>query len=449
MSRILNKTVTLTGLAIGVLMHQALTDRESRGMTSSMVMETRKRLGSAVHRFRPMSPQGALERLFTFAFKGLVYPQIWEDPDVDMRALALRPHSRVLTIASGGCNVLSYLTADPGEIIAVDLNHAHVALARLKLAAAKFLPGYDAFYRFFGAADEKANVAAYERFLRDQLDPETRAYWERRAPANWGKRRISLFSRDLYRHGLLGHFIGFAHFVARLYGVDPRRLLMARSLAEQRSYFETMLAPIFDKRMVRWVTSKKVSLYGLGIPPAQYEALVSGGGTMAQVLKGRLERLACGFPLNENYFAWQAFSRGYAPVEPDGAGEAGPLPPYLRREHFETIRARADRVTVVNRNVVEHLRLEGDGALDAFVLLDAQDWMTDAQLDALWREITRTARPGARVIFRSAAEPTPLPGRVGRVILDRWTYEEEASRAFTRQDRSSIYGGFHLYVRGR
>jgi S-adenosylmethionine-diacylglycerol 3-amino-3-carboxypropyl transferase len=80
------------------------------------------------------------------------------------------------------------------------------------------------------------------------------------------------------------------------------------------------------------------------------------------------------------------------------------------------------------------------------VLLDAQDWMTDHQLNALWTEITRTARPGARVIFRTAAEPTLLPGRVADRILDRWTYEEEESLELGRQDRSSIYGGFHLYV---
>ena len=61
-------------------------------------------------------------------------------------------------------------------------------------------------------------------------------------------------------------------------------------------------------------------------------------------------------------------------------------------------------------------------------------------------EITRTARRGARVIFRTAAEPSLLPGRVGDEILARWDYRVEASRAFTLQDRSSIYGGFHLYV---
>ncbi len=41
---------------------------------------------------------------------------------------------------------------------------------------------------------------------------------------------------------------------------------------------------------------------------------------MALVLRSRLEKLACGFPLTDNYFAWQAFGRGYS-----GNEETGPL----------------------------------------------------------------------------------------------------------------------------
>jgi S-adenosylmethionine-diacylglycerol 3-amino-3-carboxypropyl transferase len=345
----------------------------------------------------------------------------------------------MIAIASGGCNVLSYLTADPSELIAVDLNGAHVALTRLKLAAVRHLPTYDAFYRFFGDADEKANVAAYHRFLRQVVDTETRRYWEGRDML--ARRRITLFSRDLYHHGLLGYFIGAAHLIARLYGIDPRDMVWTRTLDEQKSFFERSLAPLFDKRIVRWATSKKLSLYGLGIPPAQYEALArAGGGHMAAVLKQRLERLACGFSLSENYFAWQAFGRGY------GAGPAGPLPPYLRREHFETIRARAGRVRVVNASLTDALAEAAPQSLDAYLLLDAQDWMTDSQLNALWSGITRTAAPDARVVFRTAAEPSLLPGRVDEAILSRWNYESGLSRELTCRDRSAIYGGFHVYA---
>ena len=165
---------------------------------------------------------------------------------------------------------------------------------------------------------------------------------------------------------------------------------------------------------------------------------ISGGGSMAPVLRERLRRLACSFPLSENYFAWQAFARGYA-------GATGPLPPYLQRENFDDIRARADRVSVVRTSITQALQARPPRSFDAYILLDAQDWMTDAQLNALWSEITRTASAGARVVFRTAAEPTLLDGRVDADILRHWTYDSDRSRALTAEDRSSIYGGFHLY----
>ena len=81
------------------------------------------------------------------------------------------------------------------------------------------------------------------------------------------------------------------------------------------------------------------------------------------------------------------------------------------------------------------------------MLLDAQDWMNGAQLNALWSQIDRTATPGARLIFRTAGEPTILPGRVSDAILNNWQYRREQSEALCRRDRSAIYGGFHLYVK--
>ncbi len=398
------------------------------------------RLRSAVGYRRSLGTTNLLNAVFASLFKGLVYPQIWEDPEVDMEALGIASDSHVVAIASGGCNILSYLTANPARITALDLNPTHVALNKLKLAAAAKLPSWNEFYRFFGGANEKANIAAYDRWLASHLDEDTRAYWEHRR-FGLGERRIGVFANNFYRFGLLGRFIGLGHLVARAYGVNPRDLLRARSLEEQKSYFATALAPLFDRTLIRWALARQFSLFGLGIPPAQYEALASAGnGNMAAVVYERLERLSCGFRIEDNYFAWQAFGRGYA----DEA--SGPLPPYLRRENFEIVKARVNRVEVLNRSFTEYLESQQDASGDRYILLDAQDWMRDAQLNSLWKEITRTAKPGARVIFRTAAKPSLLPGRVANDILDRWDYREEESLAFTARDRSAIYGGFHLYV---
>ncbi len=383
------------------------------------------------------SKEGLLERAFAFAFRGLVYAQIWEDPVVDMEALAITPDCHVVTIASGGCNVLSYLTANPAKITAVDLNTAHVALNRLKQVAVQSLPNHAHFRRFFGEADSAANVAAYQTYIRPQLDDVSRRYWEGRDLV--GRRRIGMFRSGAYRRGLLGGFIGAAHLVARLYKIDPRALLEARNMEEQRQIFEERLAPVFDKAFVRWLTDQPASLFGLGIPPAQYDVL-AGDEKMASVLRKRLERLACDYDLKSNYFAWQAFGRGY------GRHADAPVPPYLEAAHYEDVRDRADRVDVNHANMTDWLSRQPEASVDRYVLLDAQDWMSDGQLLALWYEISRTAKPGARVLFRTAAEPTLLPGRLREDLLERWDYRAEESLRFTQADRSSIYGGVHLYV---
>lgn len=381
-----------------------------------------------------------LDHTFALAFRGLVYAQIWEDPDVDMKALAIRPDSRIIAIASGGCNVLSYLTADPAAITAVDLNTAHIALNKLKIASAQHLPDHAHFRRFFAEADSTANLASYKTHLPPHLDDTTRRYWEGRDLS--GRRRIAGFSSNIYKRGLLGNFIGIAHLLARLYRIDLSAILAAGSLEEQRQVFEREMAPVFDKRFVRWLTDQPASLFGLGIPPAQFDAL-AGNEPMAEVLRRRLAKLACDFPVGDNYFAWQAFGRGY------GRGERCPLPPYLQETNWQAVRERAGRIEVRHANLTEHLAAQPAASLDRYVLLDAQDWMTDAQLNALWHEITRTARPGARVLFRTAAEPSLLPGRLDAALLARWHYDAPLSAECTANDRSSIYGGVHLYTLAR
>jgi S-adenosylmethionine-diacylglycerol 3-amino-3-carboxypropyl transferase len=395
-------------------------------------------LGDAVHRNRSFSIDGVLERLFTLSFRDLVYPMIWEDPRVDLQALEIRPDSRIVTIASGGCNVLNYLTADPERIYAVDLNRAHVALNKLKITALLQLADHARFYAMFGSADDRRNVELFDNVLASHLDPTTRAYWNGRD--GHSGRRVDRLAAGFYRQGLLGRFIAAAHVVARLYGKYPRRMMRARTRDEQIALFETELAPLFDRRIIRWLLGHRAALYGLGIPPAQYVALLGDAAHMADVVRERLRKLACNFDLADNYFAWAAFNRGFAT---DGCG---PVPPCLEAQHFKSLKAKVDRVSVELVSITEFLTQQPASSLDRYVLLDAQDWMSHQDLSQLWTEINRTARPGARVIFRTAGEMSILPGRVPAEVLDRWRYAEARSQELGRQDRSAIYGGFHLYV---
>lgn len=400
--------------------------------------EKNARLRKAVHRHKPLSREGLQERLFTLAFSGLVYPQIWEDPVVDLEALQLQDGEHLVAIASGGCNVLNYLTAANARITAIDLNPAHIAFNNLKVAAARHLPDYVAFHKFFAEADAADNVQAYFTHLQRHVDAPTRKYWESRD--RLGRRRVSYFGRNVYRQGLLGNFIGAGHMLARAHGSNPRKILSAKTREDQQRIFDEELAPLFNKRHIRWLLNKPSALFGLGIPPSQFEALKGDEQQMSNVLLQRLKRLACDFDLSDNYFAWQAFGRRYA------SGGSGPLPLYLQRENYDRLRERVDNIEIKHASFTEYLAGEPEASCDGFVLLDAQDWMTDEQLVDLWNEIVRTSSQGARVIFRTAGVETILPGRLPESLLARFSYDPDASAVMAAKDRSSIYGGFHLYT---
>jgi S-adenosylmethionine-diacylglycerol 3-amino-3-carboxypropyl transferase len=383
--------------------------------------------------------RGVMERLFTLMFQGFVYNQIWEDPVVDMAAMRIQPSSRIITIASGGCNVVNYLAANPARVIAVDLNPNHIALTRLKLAALSYLPTYEDFFQFFGHANTKDNRAKYDTFLVDRLDETSRKYWENWIPLRG--RRINMFARNLYRYGLLGRFLGVLQTVARFHGKRLNEMLTARNPEEQRAIFNRTIAPLFDSALVRALSKMPVSFYALGIPPAQYEELnKASGGDPAALIRRRIEKLACDFPISENYFAWQAFGRRY------DTEDRGAVPAYLQEETYKIVRQRTDRVETHLASMTDFLAGQPAASLDRYVLLDAQDWMNEEQITALWRQITRTAAPEARVIFRTAGPDSPLERKLPADVIGRWRYDAENVQAHFDADRSSIYGGFHVYV---
>jgi S-adenosylmethionine-diacylglycerol 3-amino-3-carboxypropyl transferase len=376
------------------------------------------------------------DRLFAFWFERLVYPQIWEDPVVDLKALNLKPTDHLITIASGSCNALSYLTASPKKITAVDLNHTHVALGQLKIEAFKQLT-YKEFYRFFGEANSVNNPRIYRELLAPNLNRATRDYWEGGIK---GFERIRMFEKGFYKYGLLGKLIGIIHIGAKLYRVKLDELLKQPSIEAQGQWFDDNVAKIFDSRLVKKIMGSPLALYNLGIPPSQHASLCEERPeSMAQVLKERARKLATVDDINNNYFAYQAYGRRYDHSNPSNK------PLYLQEQYFELIRNNIDRLSIEQNNVLDALKSMPANSVDAVVLLDAQDWMTGDEMITLWTEITRTANLGARIIFRTAGAASPIETSLGKDLNQRWKRNHTKSDQLIHEDRSAIYGAFHLY----
>ncbi len=402
-------------------------------------------LNSAVHRSGALTRAGLLERMFTFAFRGLVYPQIWEDPVVDMAALNIRPTDHIVAIASGGCNVLSYLTANPARISAVDLNGAHIALGYLKLAALRQLPDHEAVLALFRRCRASANVDAYDHAHQAASRCRCPAPIGKAGSRN-GRRRIARLrqqflpprpARQLHRRR------PFAGARARLR--SARRCSRHRRLQGTAPAFRRHLAPVFDEAAPALADpaaglALRARHSARAIPLCSRNDLPGG---IAAVLRQRLERLACGFDIKTNYFAWQAFGRRYA------RGPDAPLPPYLQRGNFETCAARArPRAASEQRSMTEFLKSEA-GAERRLLRAARCPGLDERRRPhrALDARSHVPRGPAARVIFRTAADERLLPGRIPQrdprcVVVTTGA----ASRELGRQDRSAIYGAFHLYT---
>lgn len=222
---------------------------------------------------------------------------------------------------------------------------------------------------------------------------------------------------------------------------DHRRILDAQTPEEQEKFFDEIVDPWFNNWVIRNGGKLPLALYSLGIPPQQFKAMEDEEGMgIIENLRTRVRRLVCDFPVSENYFCWQAFSRSY-----DSESRQA-IPEYLKEENWQTLRDNLDRVHPHVTTTVDFMRTQPEGSLDRFVFLDSQDWMNAAQITEQWSEVARVGRPGSRVIFRTAAAPSPIEEALPAELMRRFTYEKDLSADLFRRDRSAIYGGFHLYV---
>ena len=395
-------------------------------------------IADAVRNSRGHDESTVWDRLFAFWFRRLVYTQIWEDPEADLAALRLPVGSTIVTISSGGCNALSYLTARPAQVYAVDLNEAHLSLLKLKLAGLRGFSSYAEFWQFFGEAASPANTELYRERLWLLLDAETRAYWDKRNVI--GRPRHAYFTDNFYRHGMLGRFIGLAHLLAKFARIDLAALLNGKANSPERIEALDRLNRLFHSPLARLITGTPALLFSLGIPPQQ-RALLGAEAPLNEVLHERLLRLINGHPNETNYFAWQALHRSYP-----GPGDRC-LPPYLQRSQFERMRDGAGLIIPVHANLRLFLESLPAREVDAVVLLDSQDWMAPEEIGALWNAIDRTGSDNVRVIFRTAGKESPLEGAELAPLRQIWRRDEERSDIGFARDRSGIYGGFHCYER--
>jgi S-adenosylmethionine-diacylglycerol 3-amino-3-carboxypropyl transferase len=390
----------------------------------------------------------ARERLNTRIFRAvhrrnLIYNTCWEDPALDRQALQLTADDRLMVITSAGCNALDYLLAGCGEVNAVDVNPIQNALLELKTAAAQTVD-YESFFALFGKGYSPYARQMYFDSLRPLLSPTARAYWDKHIVFFLGKGwRKSFYFRGT--SGLLAKLILTNAHIAHRLREPIEELLEAKSVAEQRDIYDAKIRDRIWTPWLKWFMSRDLTLTLIGVPwPQREEITTQYPGGVAKFIRDAVETVLTELPFHDNYF-WRVYFQGHYTHDS--------CPEYLKRENFEALRSAAPCLKIHTRTVTDFLRSTEHG-VSKLVLLDHMDWMSCHNPEGLvdeWNAILEKARPGARVIFRSAGlkvayldhlrvrhrgAPTELGGLL--------RYHPEWAAKLHARDRVHTYGSFYI-----
>src|SRR5205807_1324233 len=109
-------------------------------------------------------------------FGHIRYAQCWEDADVLLQALDVRPGQVCVSIASAGDNALALLSRAPGRVIALDLSPAQLACLELRVAAYREL-SHPELLKLIGSTPSTRRPDLYRR-CRPLLSAAVREFWD-------------------------------------------------------------------------------------------------------------------------------------------------------------------------------------------------------------------------------------------------------------------------------
>ena len=349
-------------------------------------------------------------------FSGVRYALCWEDADVLLEALAVRPGGTYVSIASAGDNALALLTRGPARVVAVDLSPAQLACLELRVAAYRVLEHRE-LLELIGAAPSQRRAALYQR-CRSLLGPEARGFWDAR-PAE--------VARGIGGAGKFERYFGlFRRWVLPL--VHGRRrveqLLRGGDAAERLAFYETRWDTWRWRLLFRVFFSRSV-MGRLGRDPSFFQYVE--GRVADRLLERTRHALTVLDPAANPYLQWILTGR-YTTA----------LPLALRAESFGPIRAHLDRLEWHRGALEDFLARPGAPAVDGYNLSDIFEYMSEPNSQRLLEALIAAGRPGCRLAYWNMLVPRRRPER----LATRLRPLDDLAARLHRADKAFFYSRF-------
>jgi S-adenosylmethionine-diacylglycerol 3-amino-3-carboxypropyl transferase len=351
-------------------------------------------------------------------FSAIRYAQVWEDADILLAALDVRPGDVCLSIASAGDNALALLTKDPSRVIALDLSPAQLYCLELRVAAYRSL-SHAELLELVGSRPSGRRVELFDR-CRPLLGADAREFWDRQREA---------IGRGI---GSLGKFERyFELFRTRVLPLVHRRrtvleLLEPRTLEERRTFHATRWDTWRWRLLFRVFFSRTV-MGRLGRDPEFFRYVDTD--VAAAIMARTSHALTELDPSSNPYVHW---------ILTGTHGAA--LPCALRPEHFNTIRDRLERLEWHCESIEAFLDRSPDKTVDRLNLSDLFEYVSVEHYHRMLEAMVRCTRPGGRLAYWNMLAPRQRPA----ALADRLRPLDELAGRLHLADRAFFYSALRV-----
>lgn len=359
-------------------------------------------------------PKSATKSKSSKVFNDVLYSQCWEDPCMDRAAFNINDDDVIFSITSGGCNLLTFLIDNPKSVIALDLNKFQNYLLELKMIAFKYL-SYENLLEFLGIRNYNRRVELYE-IIKVTLSEEARKYWDN---------NLKKIKKGIIHCGRYEDYMKLLRNCLNL-------LVGKRTI---RKFFEiedsAARKDLFNRKWNnrRWKIFTKVLLsrktMSLLFDKAFFKYLknnFSFGDHFADKTKHALTEL----PVEKNYFLRYILLGNY---------DDKFLPYYLRKENYELIKTRLNRVKIVTDSCDNYFKQLPDNSISKFNFTNIFEWVSEKMFEDLLKETCRVAKNNAVITYRNLLVPREHPENLSEFIQS----DKALAKQLHQNDLAFIY----------
>jgi S-adenosylmethionine-diacylglycerol 3-amino-3-carboxypropyl transferase len=344
------------------------------------------------------------------------YAQCWEDADVLVEALDVKPGDVCLSIASAGDNSLSLLTKSPAKVVAIDLSPSQLACLELRVAAYRLL-SHKELLELMGARPSRRRHSLYAR-LAPELGQVSRRIWDAQGrKIEQGIGAAGKFERYL---DLIRRFTVNVTHSKRV----RDELFISKPLEKRRDFYARRWANRRWRALIRLACTRPV-MGRLGRDPRFFKY---ADDTVADhILELARHAMVDLDPADNPYLHW-IVRRCY--------GEC--LPHALREENFPAIRANLERLEWHRIGLHEYLDRAGDASIDRFNLSDVFEYLSEDESNGVFERIAEVGRSGGRLAYWNMLVPRCRPD----YLADRIRPLPDLSSRLHAKARTFFYNDF-------